>query len=249
MFAKKRLLIAASGITAIAAAGAMVAGATFGLFSSQAPSTASTFSAGTVTVSNGATSAPCAVTNLVPGDTSATNVAPDVPCTFVINDASTVPAYAAVDVFIAATKGTSGVAYGGSDPTALGLYDGTNSTGLNVTISDGSNPFTVPMTANAETCPTTGVFAAAATGASKCYEIDNLLLSASAVGPDASPTTISTLTVTWSLPSTSTNAYEGASATIQFNAHEVQAAHNSLPGSCTTVGAQCADTTGFQWES
>jgi hypothetical protein len=63
-------------------------------------------------------------------------------------------------------------------------------------------------------------------------------------------TTISTLTTTWSLPSTASNAYEGGDALIAFNAHVVQSAHNTLACTTTpTVGQQCVPGTGFQWNS
>lgn len=253
---RKRLLVGASAVTALGAAATLVAGVTLGLFSSQAGSGNSTFSSGTVSVTNDASSAPCGVTNLVPGDTSSNNG--HSACTFVIDDGSSVAAYAAVDVFIASGKASSvGSTYGStSTVTPSDLYDGSNSTGLNVTIKDGNNKsFTVPVTANAVSCAgiaSTDPFYAAAgalssPSADSCYEIQDLLLSTTAVGPSGG--TISTLTVTWSLPGTAGNAYEGGDALIAMNAHEVQSRNNGIDclSGTPTVGAQCSPTGTFRW--
>ena len=261
---KKRLLAVAGGLTAIAAAATMVMGVTFGLFSSQAASGQSTFTAGTVTVSNGAASDPCVISDLVPGDSNSGNentAGPNNPsagCTFVINNGSNVSTYAAVDMFIATGKAsTVGSTYGSTATvTPSDLYDGSNSTGLNLSVSDGTNTYKVPGTALALascTLAATDPFSAASAGltnpsADTCYEVQDLLLSTS---PIASSTThIATLTVTWSLPSTAGNAYEGGDALVQFNAHEVQSAHNALTclgGATPTVGQPCPATSPFSW--
>jgi hypothetical protein len=258
MFRRKRLLMAAGTLATVGAVAALASGVTFGLFSSQAASGNSSFSAGTVTVSNDASSAPCTVTNLVPGETSATNSGQDVPCTFVIDDNSSVPAWASVDVFIATGKASSvGSTYGNtSTVTPSDLYNPSDAThDLQVTITDGNgNSFPVPAGVTSCTPPSTSPYYAAAQAAAAlappatdtCYLVTNELLSTTPVGPDASPTKISTLTVNWSLPSSAGNAYEGGDAVIAIVAHEVQSANNgstTTPSACF-VGHSCSLNTG-----
>jgi hypothetical protein len=250
---RKRLAAAAGGVATVGAAATLIAGTTFGLFSAQAPSGNSTFSSGSVSVSNDAASVPCPITNAVPGDNSGAS-----PCTFKIANASTVPSYAAVDVFIATGKAATVPQTYGSTATVTpkDLYDGTNTTGLTFTITDGSaNSFTVPVgPGNAVSCAglaATDPFKAASTAlsspsADSCYVIKNLLLSTSAV--PAATTTISTLSAAWSIPAAAGNAYQGADALLQFNAHSVQSGNNTL--NCTTtatVGAACAPNGTFSW--
>ena len=253
MISKRKFLFAASSATAVAAASALIAGVTLGLFSSQAPSGNSTFSSGTVSVTKDATSYPCAVTSLVPGETSATNSGQDKPCTFVIDNSSSVPIYAAVDVFIATGKAVSvGGAYGSTATvTPSDLYDGSNNTGLNITITDGPHTFTTPVAADAETCPTSSqpfyaaLQALTSPAADTCYMVPDLLLSTAVVPPTT--TTISTLTANWSLPVTAGNAYEGGDVVFAFMAHGVQSANNALPSTCTAVGQTCAASGSFLW--
>jgi hypothetical protein len=70
MIGKKRLALLAGSATTVAAVATLVAGTTFGLFSSTQAGSANTFATGTVTVGN-PVSTVCAVTNMVPGDDSA----------------------------------------------------------------------------------------------------------------------------------------------------------------------------------
>ena len=257
VISRKRLLFGAGGITAVGAVATLVLGSTLGLFSTQVNSGNSTFSAATLGLSNDGTSAPCVVTNLVPGEAS-TGTGQDVPCTFKIDNASTAPIYAAVDVFIATGKaGTVGTNYGSTTAvTPADLYGGTpTGAGLNISISDGTHPFSVPATANVLancTLASTDPFYAASTAlatpaADTCYEVKDLLLSTTAYAALASP--LSTLTTSWSLPAASDNAYEGGDALIAFNAHAVQSQNNTLPAGCTTVGVACPASGGFLWGS
>ena len=256
MNGKKRAALVAGSVTAVGAVATLIAGTTFGLFSAQQTSGNSTFSTGTVSIGQGTPSTPCAITDLMPGDSSA-----DVgrsPCTFTVTNGSSAPSYAAVDVLIATDKAASApTKYG--DTTAIvtkNLYDGTNTTGLHVSISDGTNSFTVPVTANAVTCPTGtdplagAVSALTLPSTDACYEVKNLLLSASAVpGTNSPPAALSSLTVSWSLPALTTgNEYEGGEAVIAMNAHEVQQAHNTLNCSPSAgVGQSCTPGSGFSW--
>ena len=248
---RKRLLMSAGGITAVGAAATLVLGATLGLFSAQSPATNGTFHAATLNLGNSGTS--CAVTNLVPGETSATNSGQDKACTFTITNTSTAPVYAAVDVFIATGKAAAvGSTYGSTAAvTPVDLYGGTPSgNGLNISISDGTHTFTVPTSTVSCSLAATDPFSAASTAlstpsADTCYEVNDLLLSTSAFAAAASP--LATLTTSWSLPSGSGNAYEGGDALIAFNAHAVQSQNNTLPAGCTTVGVACAASGGFLW--
>ena len=85
---KKRLLVAASGMTALGAAATLVAGVTFGFFSATTTPSTSTLSAGTVTLDNSTSSTTCTVSDIAPGDSSSgyTGVTPGV----VTNGSSTV---------------------------------------------------------------------------------------------------------------------------------------------------------------
>jgi hypothetical protein len=107
---KKRLLIAASGVTGLGAVAMLVTGVTFGLFSAT-PSTSSTstFATGTVSIGSPANTV-CLVTNMVPGDDSmgynpqlAGNTDPPfLSCEFQVTYTGSAPAY------IGLTAATSG---------------------------------------------------------------------------------------------------------------------------------------------
>ncbi len=114
---KKRLLIGAGGIATVAAAGTLIAGTTLGLFTASQSSGSNSFTAGTVTLTQGA-SATCAVTKMVPGDQSGVT-AGDNACTLVVTYTGNAPAWMALDVSILGT----------------GLYD-SSPTGLQFTITD-----------------------------------------------------------------------------------------------------------------
>jgi len=100
MFGKKRLLIAASGLTALGAAGAMVAGVTFGLFSATSPAQTQTFTAGTVTLAQPANAA-CSIGPINPGDSNASA------CTFTADYTGNLPAYIGVDITVTGTAASS----------------------------------------------------------------------------------------------------------------------------------------------
>lgn len=88
---KKRLLVAASGMTALGAAATLVAGVTFGFFSATTSPSTSTLSAGTVTLGASTATTTCTVSDIAPGDSSSgytgvtsglvTNASPDVTST------------------------------------------------------------------------------------------------------------------------------------------------------------------------
>lgn len=222
---KKPLLIAVSGVAGLAAAGALVAGTTFGLFSATTTGQTNTFSAGTVSFGSPGGTA-CTVTGAQPGDSGT--------CTLEETYTGTVSggAYLALNVAITGASGTPVAEYGASTaPTAAtGLYNGT-ATGLQVSITSGTGSSKVTYmtgTALGGTATTSGSASASAT---------DLLVSKSAF---TTSTTI-TWTLHWSLPSTAGNAFEGASSTIHLLVHAVQAAHNGATTSCT-AGETCSLT-------
>lgn len=123
---RKRLYFGAGIGTAVAAVAVLALGATFGLFSSQTNVGSSTFTAGTVTLSQGAAFT-CTLTpsDVKPGDSGT--------CTFNYNYAGN-PAWLAVDIAGTSTAASSvPTPYGGtSAPTPVGLLDGTTPLSLSV---------------------------------------------------------------------------------------------------------------------
>jgi len=133
MIGKRRLLLAASALAGVGAVAAIVAGVTFGLFSSSQSSGANSFAAGTVSVGN-PTSTTCTVTNMVAGDESTgyapglagnTQAVKDATCTFQVQYGGSAPAFIGLKLSVGGT----------------GLYDG-SVTGLQFQVSDGSASYT-----------------------------------------------------------------------------------------------------------
>lgn len=218
---KKPLLIAVSGVAGLAAAGALVAGTTFGLFSATTTGQTNTFSAGTVSIGTPGGTA-CTITDAQPGDSGT--------CTLTEKYIGTVSggAYLALNVAITGTSGSPVAEYGASTaPTAAaGLYNGT-ATGLQVSITSETSNSAAEVTYMTGT--TLGGMAT--TSGSASASATDLLVSKSAF-------TAST-TITWSLPSTAGNAFEGATSTIHLLVHAVQAKNNGATTSCT-AGETCS---------
>ena len=141
---RKRLALVGGAVTTVGAGAALLAGATFGFFSSAGTASGNnTFTAGTVVVGlDGATSVTCAIGPMSPGDTQAKSG--NVACKYDIKYTGNVNAYMAMDLAITGAGGTPVVAYTQTTapPTAQGLYDG-SATGLQFTITDNA---TVPVT-------------------------------------------------------------------------------------------------------
>jgi hypothetical protein len=145
---KKRLLIAAGGITAVGAATTLVAGVTFGLFSAKlAQSPSNTFAAGTVTLAQTASTS-CTIGQapsepMEAGDASTGFSTPgtDPPCTFSVNYSGSLGAFIGLGLVASPL------------PTG-GLYDGT-ATGLQFQISDGTHSYTTggAINTNSSTSP------------------------------------------------------------------------------------------------
>jgi|GEM_PF-1715739 len=237
-FSRKRLLVVGGAVTSVGAAAALIAGATFGFFSSSGTAGGTnTFTAGTVSVGLGAgTQVTCTVGPMSPGDTQSSGVGNDGACEYDIAYTGNVNAFLGLDLVITGTDGTPVVAYGQTTvPTAAhGLYDAT-STGLQVTISDGTNTYMSGTTYNTQVITPTPATLSIDSGGEAA--IAKLLMNTAAVNTGDTRH----LTVNYTLPTGAGNAYNGAVSTIQLTVHAVQADNNALPANCS-VGHLCSAT-------
>lgn len=235
---KKRLAIVGGAVTTVGAAAALVAGSTFGFFSSAGVASGNNqFTAGTVIVGldPDGTQVTCAIGPMSPGDTEAKSG--NVACKYDIIYTGNVNAYLAMDLAITGASGTPIVPYTQTTAPAAaqGLYDGT-ATGLQVTITDNtavsyfSGVQYMSQTPTATTLTPTG-------GAAS---ISNLLVNTTPVVQNATRS----VTVNYTLPTTAGNAYNLATSTIVLTIHAVQADNNAVPVGCT-LGAVC--TTSMNW--
>jgi hypothetical protein len=110
MSIKKRLALGAGAVATVGAVATLVAGVTFGLFSSTPGSETNNFTAGTVTLSSDATGH-CNIAQVMPGDSGT--------CTFVATYSGDAPAFVALDTSLSGT----------------GLYDG-GAAGLQLSVAD-----------------------------------------------------------------------------------------------------------------
>ncbi len=230
---KKRLLLTAGGMTTVAAAGMLVAGTTFGLFSAVSTSQSGTFTAGTVTLSQPAAMT-CTIGPLVPGDNTGT-------CAFDVTYGGNVSANLALDVTTAGTGGTSPTTpqYSGTPDYASGapaLFDGT-AHGLQLTVKDGTTTL-VNGVSYKDTTGTSkdlqGGTPPLANGSGAASGGVNDLLLSSAEAPSGPAHHI---VVSWSLPSAADNSYQAATSTLTLLVHAAQSSHNSA--AACTVGNQC----------
>ena len=211
----KRLVMAASYAVSLAAIVALAGGATYGFFSATDSGQSNSFGAGTVTLTND-TSGDCAVSNLLPDGSLQT-------CTLEATYGGSAPAYMALDVLIETQHATGGTdLFNPSDP-ANDLQVAISSTSPTVAA------YSVPAGANVVSCP------AGAPAGSTCYELDDLLVNATAI---TSGTV--TFTAELSLPTSSTTDYQGGAAQVILTAHAVQSANNAGIGSCTP-GQPCTE--------
>lgn len=218
------ILLLALGTTGAAVA-TMVTGVTFGFFSATTPSQASTITSGTVSLTQSAVTS-CTVSNIQPGDSGS--------CHFTVNYTGNASggAWLGVDLSLTGTAGSPVQTYGGSTPTAAGgLYDST-SNGLQVTVSDNQSTPVTYMSGTSWNGGTT-------TGTSP--SITDLLVN---TAPFTSSSTAVTFTISWSLPTSAGNAYDGAASTINMLVHAVQAAHNGSTTGCT-AGDTCSGITNW----
>ena len=171
----------------------------------------------------------CNVANLSPGDLTGSRT-----CSLATTYTGSLPAYMSLTVQIQSTKGI------GAKP----LFDGTNTTGLTLSISDGHRNFTVPTGAGSTggSCPV----------GYTCWSASNDLAatySGSTPNLTFSNGNAVTFTVTPLFAKATGNPYQGASATVTLTAQAVQAGANSLPAGCTTstIGHPCPATPSFSW--
>jgi hypothetical protein len=218
----------AAGVT-LAAAGTLVAGFTFGLFSGSASSGNNTFTAGTVTVGPGNSgSVTCNISNMVPGDSSTgapigskTGTA----CTYNVKYTGSATGWLGVDVTVA------------NGSTAL--YNGSN-TGLQLYMKDGTP--TTYLTSTAPTAGTTYVQEGGASTSLPTGTTSNLLVS-------KTPATTGTdvvFTLDYAVPIATSNSFQGGSATVTLTFHAVQSGNNPLPSDCA-AGQQCNASSTFAW--
>jgi hypothetical protein len=216
------------GLASVAAgAAALVAGVVYAFLQASGGGFGSA-STGSVSIGSPATTA-CTVTNLAPGDLTGSQH-----CSFGVTYSGSVSAYMSLTVEIQATSGSGGSL----------LYNGTNTSGLTLSISDGHNTFAVPTGAGTVggTCP----------AGKRCWTASNDL-AAWYSGSTPSLAFGSGNAVTWTVTplfaKTAGNGYQGGGATVKLTAQAVQAAANPLPASCTTstVGQACPASGTFTW--
>jgi hypothetical protein len=238
VFSRKRLLLVGGAVTTVGAAAALLAGATFGFFSSAGvASGGNTFTAGNVVVGldPGGVQVTCAIGPMSPGDTQAKTG--NAACKYEVQYTGNVNAYLALDLSITGAAGTPIVPYTQTTAPAAnpGLYDGT-ANGLQFTISDGTVSYMSGTTYKNQ-----------ATGAAT--NLDLITGTASIADLLVTSTPITTgatkhLTVNYTLPTSAGNGYNLATSTLVMRIHAVQADNNALPGGCV-AGNVCAS--GMNW--
>lgn len=210
-----------------------VAGLVTGLASATLNATGSgtgSASTGSVALSiNAAATRTCTYGSLLPGDLSGSAT-----CALSVTYTGSLPAFVSLTVQIRSMAG----------PGGSSLYNGTNTSGLTLSISDGHRRFTVPAGTGRSggSCPSGFTCWTAPYDLAAWYSgaTPNLTFSA---GDSA------TFTVTPLFPKTVGNAYQGGTATVNLTAQAVQAAVNPLPAGCTTttIGQPCPGTGTFTW--
>jgi hypothetical protein len=198
----------------------LVTGSTFGLFTASAAGGHNSFTAGSVTLANSAI-ANCPVSNLLPG------TAPGA-CGFTASYSGSAAAYLAVNVLIETQAGAGGTKlYNPGDPAG----------DLQVTVASSTPSVSYAVPASATACP------AGAPSGSSCYELDNELVSTSAVTAAAV-----TISVSVSLPTNSATGYQGGAAQVILTTHAVQSKNNTLSCSAApAAGSPCTPSGTFAW--
>lgn len=203
-----------ASLALVGAGASLTIGSTFALFSGSEASSANTFTTGTVSVGAGPASTVCALSSLMPGDSSTnfgSGSATLTPCTYNVVYTGSAPAWLAVDIAI--TSGST-VLYSG---IATGLQ-------LQVGVQGGStvmNGTTYKVVGGTDTAVVAGV------------PITNLLLS----GTPAVPSAAVQFNINYLLPLLAPNALQGGSATVTLTFHAVQSANQ--PILTCVAGRQC----------
>ena len=178
---------------------------------------------------NGAATRTCAYGSLLPGGLTGSAT-----CALSISYTGTLTAFLSLTVQVQARAGSGG---------AL-LYDGTNASGLTLSVSDGHASYSVPAGPGTTggSCPSGFTCWTAANDLAAWYNgsAPNLTF---ANGDSV------TFTVTPLFPSTVGNTYQGGTATVTLTAQAVQAPGNPLPSGCTTatIGHPCPGSGTFTW--
>ncbi|HXW43296.1 MAG TPA: hypothetical protein VEL03_00810 [Streptosporangiaceae bacterium] len=186
-------------------------------------------SVGTVTLSiNGPATHTCVYSALVPGDVTGAT------CAFSVIYTGSVTAYLELTVSVTASAGSGG------QP----LYNGSDTSGLTITISDGHASYTAPTGPGT----TGGACPARSTCWTQRYDLA-AWYTGSSPRLTFSAGDITTFTIVPALGSGSGPGYEGGAASVTLTAHAVQAPANPLPASCTTasIGQPCPPSGSFTW--
>lgn len=173
----------------------------------------------------------CTYSPLTPGDLTGSST-----CTLGIGYTGSTPAFVSLTVSIQAKAGSGGKP----------LYDGTNSTGLTLSLKDnGDRSFTVPTGTGSTggSCPVGFTCWTSAFDLAAWYTGSGPTLAFTSTSPAV------TFTLTPLYPTTVNNFYQGGSATVTLTAQAVQTTANSLPAGCTTttIGQPCPATGSFAW--
>jgi hypothetical protein len=214
-------LLAVTGLAVSAAAASLIlTGFTLGLLTTSMSSASNSLAAGTVRLTDSAV-ANCPISNLLPNGSATA-------CTFTATYPGSAAAYLAVNVLIETQAGGGGTR----------LYNpGDSANDLQVTITSSNPSVTYGVPTTATTCP------GGAPSGSACYELDNELVSTSAVTSAAVGFSVSV-----KLPSGSAAGYQGGAAQVIVTTHAAQSASNTL--SCTATpatGSPCTPSGSFKW--
>jgi predicted ribosomally synthesized peptide with SipW-like signal peptide len=216
---RRAVRLAAGLVVPAVALSLAVTGVTLAAYSATETSGQNSMAAATVTLANSAI-ANCPVSNLLPDGTT-------ISCTFTTTYPGPSPAYLAVDVLVEAQAGSGGTAlYNPSDRS--------HDLDLTVTSSNPTVSYTLPTTATA--C------SAGAPSGSACYQLDNDLVSTSAV----TSATVS-FTVSVGLPTSSTTGYQGGTAQIILTSHAVQSGNTLTCTATPAAGSPCTPAGTFHW--
>jgi hypothetical protein len=155
-------------------------------------------------------------------------------CTFSVSYAGSLTAFVALTIQVTATAGAGG----------RPLFDGSNTSGLALQVSDGHASYTVP------TGP--GTTGGACPARSTCWtQPDDLAAWYRGRTPELvfSSGDVTTFTITPMFPPSAGAAYQGGSADVVLTAQAVQTAANPLPGRCTStaIGQPCPPSGPFTW--
>ena len=233
---------------AVGTVGAVVAMASFALFTSDATPQSDTFASGTVIIGQDSPAIHCVVQNIEPGDSGT--------CTYKLAYSGSLNAWVGLNV---QTSAVAAAAYRPSGSlTRLGgealLPDSTRpGAGLQLKLSDqfhGSTPTNPLSVGPPTTCPASDSGQEGSgpllSGTACNSPLTTQLLASAFAGntnhPNAQPAkswsngTQATVTVHWRLPLTSTDAYQGGSAEIVLQAQAVQASNNALSAQDVPAG-------------